>query len=193
MEKDEKFEEQQKKINESEIKIANYYKSLIIHRAYYPSVDNRATFYVEFSTKDELRPYNTNTLKQEMVRTAVESPMLNRVLEVFTYDDILEQTIERQENLVKLNEEFNQFVEWKNEGKILQNENEEIKSKLTLEDLESLVAEDLFKLKLEIFEKEEVQNSDNRELRSSIRKSKDAIELLHYYWAIKNETNSETG
>ena len=64
MEKDEKFEEQQKKINESEIKIANYYKSLIIHRAYYPSVDNRATFYVEFSTKDELRPYNTNTLKQ---------------------------------------------------------------------------------------------------------------------------------
>lgn len=187
MEKDEKFEEQQKKINESEIKIANYYKSLIIHRAYYPSVDNRATFYAEFSTKDD------KTLKQEMVRTAVESPMLNKVLEVFTYDDILEQTVERQENLVKLNEEFNQFVEWKNEGKISQNENEEIKSKLTLEDLESLVAEDLFKLKLEIFEKEEVQNSDNRELRSSIRKSKDAIELLHYYWAIKNETNSETG
>jgi len=190
MEKDEKFEEQQKKINESEIKIANYYKSLIIHRAYYPSVDNRATFYVEFSTKDDTQ--GTKTLKQEMVRTAVESPMLNRILEVFTYDDILEQTIERQENLVKINEEFNQFVEWKNEGKISQNENEEIKSKLTLEDLESLVAEDLFKLKLEIFEKEEVQNSDNRELRSSIRKSKDAIELLHYYWAIKNETNSET-
>lgn len=186
MEKDEKFEEQQKKINESEIKIANYYKSLIIHRAYYPSVDNRATFYAEFYTEDD------KTLKQEMVRTAVESPMLNRILEVFTYDDILEQTIERQENLVKINEEFNQFVEWKNEGKISQNENEEIKSKLTLEDLESLVAEDLFKLKLEIFEKEEVQNSDNRELRSSIRKSKDAIELLHYYWTIKNETNSET-
>ena len=63
-----------------------------------------------------------------------------------------------------------------------------IEKSFNLNTLEELSTEDLFKLKLEIFEKEEVQNSENRELRSAIRKSKDAIELIYnYYLIIKDE------
>ena len=92
-----------------------------------------------------------------------------------------------------MNQDFDQFVQWKNEGKIsIDNQNsDETVSKLNLEELENVNTEELFKLKLEIFEKEEVQNSENRELRSAIRKSKDSIELFHYYWMIKNESNPE--
>ena len=57
-----------------------------------------------------------------------------------------------------------------------------------MKSLEDLATEDLFKLKLEIFEKEEVQNSEDRELRSAIRKSKNAIELIYnYHLIIKDE------
>ena len=41
--------------------------------------------------------------------------------------------------------------------------------------------EDLFKLKLQIFEREEVQNSENKEARSKIRKSNTLMEMLIAY------------
>ncbi len=51
----------------------------------------------------------------------------------------------------------------------------------------NIPTEDLFKLKLEIFEDEKVQNSENRELRSLIRKSKTAIDLMYHYYLITND------
>ena len=51
--------------------------------------------------------------------------------------------------------------------------------------------EDLFKIKLEIFEEDVVQNSDNVELRSKLRKANNIIELLHYYHLILNDNNVE--
>ena len=62
----------------------------------------------------------------------------------------------------------------------------------SLEKLENLETESLFKLKLEIFEQEIVQNSENREIRTYIRKSKNVIELMHYYWEIQQEKVNET-
>ena len=184
---DERMQAQEKLISEHENKREKHLKSMVIQTAYYPSSQNRSAFYVEYNIE------GNDDLKTELVRTTMENDLLNRVLEVFTYDDILERTIERENALVKLNQDFEQFIEWKNEGKIsIDNQNsDETFSKLKLEEIENANTEELFKLKLEIFEKEEVQNSENRELRSAIRKSKDSIELLHYYWMIKNESNSE--
>ena len=90
-----------------------------------------------------------------------------------------------------MNQEFLEFTEWKKDGTITSNSENE-KNYYSLEKLENLETESLFKLKLEIFEQEIVQNSEDRELRSSIRKSKNVVELLHYYWEIQQEKVNET-
>ena len=91
-----------------------------------------------------------------------------------------------------MNQEFLEFTEWKKDGKIPSNPENEEKDLYSLEKFENLETESLFKLKLEIFEQEVVQNSENRDLRSSIRKSKNVVELLHYYWEIQQEKVNET-
>lgn len=56
------------------------------------------------------------------------------------------------------------------------------------ESLENLEPEDLFKLKLQLFEQEVVQNIEDRVARSNLRKSSTGLELLsNYYNIIKNQ------
>ena len=133
-----------------------------------------------------------NETKKELVSTTNKSDMLDRVLKTITYDEILENTKKREELIVKMNQEFLEFTEWKKDGKIPSNPENEEKDLYSLEKFENLETESLFKLKLEIFEQEVVQNSENRDLRSSIRKSKNVVELLHYYWEIQQEKVNET-
>ena len=59
-----------------------------------------------------------------------------------------------------------------------------------LEIIQSSTPEDLFKLKLEIFETEAVQNSENRKLRSKIRKAESVSAVFAAYDEILNDTNS---
>ena len=184
---DERTIEHKKMIDEHNKKREELLERMTIIGAYYPSVDNRVSFFVEYVLDD-----NINEPKKELVSTLTESDMLDRVLKTITYDDILENTIERQKLIVKMNEEFIEFTEWKKDGTISSNSEDDKKDYYSLEKLENLETESLFKLKLEIFEQEIVQNSENRELRSSIRKSKNVIELMHYYWEIQQEKINET-
>ena len=184
---DERMIEHKKMIDEHNKKREELLERMTIIGAYYPSVDNRVSFFVEYVLDD-----NINEPKKELVSTLNESDMLDRVLKTITYDDILENTIERQKLIVKMNEEFIEFTEWKKDGTIPSNSEDDKKDYYSLEKLENLETESLFKLKLEIFEQEIVQNSENRELRSSIRKSKNVIELMHYYWEIQQEKINET-
>ena len=184
---DERMIEHKKMIDEHNKKREELLERMTIIGAYYPSVDNRVSFFVEYVLDD-----NINEPKKELVSTLNESDMLDRVLKTITYDDILENTIERQKLIVKMNEEFIEFTEWKKDGTIPSNSEDDKKDYYSLEKLQNLETESLFKLKLEIFEQEIVQNSENRELRSSIRKSKNVIELMHYYWEIQQEKINET-
>lgn len=184
---DERMIEHMKMIDEHNKKREDLLERITIIGAYYPSVDNRVSFFVEYVIDD-----NINEPKKELVSTLNESDMLDRVLKTITYDDILENTIERQKLIVKMNEEFIEFTEWKKDGKIPSNSENDEKDYYSLEKLENLETESLFKLKLEIFEQEIVQNSENRELRSCIRKSKNVIELMHYYWEMQQEKINET-
>ena len=59
-----------------------------------------------------------------------------------------------------------------------------------LEVIQQSTPEDLFKLKLEIFETEAVQNSENRDLRSKIRKSESVTSVFSAYDAILNDKTS---
>lgn len=58
-----------------------------------------------------------------------------------------------------------------------------------LEQLEKVTPDHLFALKIAMFEKECVQESENRELRANIRKATSAIEALHYYYLIAQDAN----
>jgi hypothetical protein len=59
--------------------------------------------------------------------------------------------------------------------------------------LSEATTEDLFKFKLDVFEQEVVQNSENRELRSKIRKSKSICEVCAAYQALLDEESEEAG
>ena len=184
---DERMIEHEKMIDEHNAKRKLFLEKIIITGAYYPSVNNRNSFFVEYMLDDGI-----NETKKELVSTTNKSDMLDRVLKTITYDEILENTKKREELIVKMNQEFLEFTEWKKDGKIPSNPENEEKDLYSLEKFENLETESLFKLKLEIFEQEVVQNSENRDLRSSIRKSKNVVELLHYYWEIQQEKVNET-
>ena len=53
--------------------------------------------------------------------------------------------------------------------------------------LDEVPSEIIFKHKLQIFEKEEVQNSENKKARAKIRKSTNLIDMLSAYSEIVNE------
>tara|TARA_B100000401_G_C52635045_1_gene637945 strand:- start:196 stop:828 length:633 start_codon:yes stop_codon:yes gene_type:complete len=184
---DERMIEHEKMIDEHNTKRKEFLERITITGAYYPSVNNRNSFFVEYIVDDEI-----HETKKELVSTTNKSDLLDRVLKTITYDDILENTKKREELIVKVNQEFLEFTEWKKDGKIPSNSENEEKDLYSLEKFENLETESLFKLKLEIFEQEVVQNSENRDLRSSIRKSKNVVELLHYYWEIQQEKVNET-
>lgn len=57
-----------------------------------------------------------------------------------------------------------------------------------IDTLLDISSEQLFKYKLQIFEKEEVQNSENREARSKIRKAENMVDMLIGYNEILNES-----
>jgi len=100
-------------------------------------------------------------------------------------------------------EEQEQYQEWK---KNKDNDTEDVEpSNFNTEDstppeprsvwqlLSEATTEDLFKFKLDIFEQEVVQNSENKELRSKIRKSKSICEVCAAYQALLDEKSPEAG
>ena len=95
-------------------------------------------------------------------------------------------------------EEHRLFEEWKMNRDSAE-ENENVNSNFNQSDVEprsvwqllsEASTEDLFKFKLDIFEQEVVQNSEDKELRSKIRKSKSICEVCAAYQSIlDNESN----
>lgn len=159
----------------------NFLTNITILNAYYISPQNRTSFVIEFvdPTSDD------NRLTKEIVRSDLESDMLARVLETFSYDDILENTHKRLEVAATFAKDLDEFIKSKENQHV--EDVQEKSATINLEYLMNIPTEDLFKLKLEIFEDEKVQNSENRELRSLIRKSKTAIELMYHYYLITND------
>jgi len=94
-------------------------------------------------------------------------------------------------------EEFEQFKEWKKNNKekvtITSNENViEYKEviKFDLEQFETATSEQIFKLKLDMFEKERVQSADKK-IKSQIRMSQDPFEIVSLYYSVMTPSDSE--
>ena len=113
--------------------------------------------------------------------------MLKRVLSVYSYEEILNNTHARIQITANFMKNLDDFI--KGREKEDEESKEEQSTVVSLDYLKTMPTQDLFKLKLEIFEDERVQDSENRELRSNIRKSKDAIELLYNFYLIINQAD----
>ena len=167
-------------LSNEEIKRQEFLNSIEVVNAYYISPENTKSFILEYLTDSE--DEENRKLNREIVRTDVPSDLYNKAIELYTLDGIMRNTYQRFEAASNFAKDLEDYLKHKN------NNEDEIGKSFNLKSLEELSTEDLFKLKLEIFEKEEVQNSENRELRSAIRKSKNAIELIYnYYLIIKDE------
>jgi hypothetical protein len=87
-------------------------------------------------------------------------------------------------------QEFTEYKEWKannKEAAVPQAVKEvvikEVVEKVFLSTIEQATSEDIFKLKLDVFEKEEVQNADKK-IKSRIRMSKDPFEIFSLYYSV---------
>jgi len=138
-------------------------------------------------TKSVIRMYYIDP-EDGMQKTGVWSnqkiiPIINRLYETYTEEDLTRNYYFMLKKEYELSESLEEYVEFKKSGGVYAT---------SLAKLKSLTLEDLFKLKLEIFEEEIVQNSENIELRSLMRKSNDIIELLHHYYVLLEEEKNKT-
>ena len=93
-------------------------------------------------------------------------------------------------------EEHRLFEEWK-QGRFDNEEGEntnfdQVNPKSVWELLSEATTEDLFKFKLDIFEQEVVQNSEDRELRSKIRKAKSICEVCAAYQTLLDNESDKS-
>lgn len=111
-------------------------------------------------------------------------PMTKKVLERFTKEELKQNTRKLFLKQLAFQNAVDDYIKARKSGSL--------NISVTLKNLKKMPLEDLFKIKLEIFEEDVVQNSDNVELRSKLRKSNNIIELLHYYHLILNEKIEST-
>ena len=118
----------------------------------------------------------TRTIKVE------PSEVLTEFLSQVELDKVSENTLKNNEYIEEQNKEF--------ENKIKKDILNEINDKPAATsqkiefDLSNLSEDDLFKLKLQSFEIEQIKNSKNRELKAAIRKSKTFLEVVAYTTAV---------
>jgi len=141
----------------------------------------------------------TGDLQAVMINKSDSSDFGKKVFERFSLEQIEENTLRIHQNNEKSFEDFKQFLEYRETGKITietksENENS-VPAEITLETLEECSNETLFRLKLNMFDKEEFQNYDDKEIRSKIRRAATLPELMHHYYAflekLKNEESQE--
>lgn len=155
------------------------YENIEILSATYADINDRQIVICEYA--DE------NGLKKEAVPVDESGELFKKTLKKFSYDDILKQTQNVINDNLKFEQDLQQFIQYKETGKIIIEESND--TELSIEKIENLSVEQLFKLKLDIFNNEDIQNLENKDIRSALRKSKNIFELLHYYYiAIHNKS-----
>ena len=132
------------------------------------------------------------TTLQEVCTVDPSIPMYQDLMKLTNLEEIDEDTIEHTKNRI---EEWKQFEAFK------ENFNAPPQPLIQIDDsawnLDSLLdtittsftKEDLFTLKLKVFESDTVKNSKDRDMRSRIRKASTPLEVLsHYYTMLNSES-----
>ncbi len=132
-------------------------------------------------TVDETKP-----ITWESIRNASTEELFQTKLEIFESPPVQETNKKEYRSAVRKSSSIIEAMYW---YYLIVNEGEEdgARSKMETipEDINSLLidipSESIFKWKLQIFEREEVQNSENKRARSKIRKANNLVELFSAY------------
>ena len=163
-----------------------------IDNASFPRGIIEALFIDEAATAVRIAHYNQDLghpdreLIQDVVQVDPESPMFQDLMKLTTLEEIDEDTIEHTKNSINEWKQFEAFQKSMTEEPSIEVPIEVDESDWRLDKLLDTVTtnftkEDLFALKLQVFETEVVKNSKDRETRSLIRKAKTPLEVLSHY------------
>ena len=138
--------------------------------------------------------------KIEHIEWVPDHPIVKRILEDFTIEDLERNFVQFNKAEVYTAEQFavfqNNFDDIMDyiQGKVNPNENTSSRE-ITLKDIQDVGndQEHFFKLKLEIFELPEVKNSGNREWKASMRKATTSLELLALLYEVYSTLENEAG
>jgi hypothetical protein len=154
-----------------------------------------ALFIDEAATAVRIAHYNQDLghpdreLIQDVVQVDPQSPMYQDLMKLTTLEEIDEDTIEHTKNSINEWKKFEAFQksltdEPSIEVPIKIDETDWQLDKLLDTITTNFTKEDLFALKLQVFETEVVKESKDRDKRSFIRKAKTPLEVLSYYHQI---------
>jgi hypothetical protein len=100
-----------------------------------------------------------------------------------TIEGLQKATVDYHDSMMQREKDFEEYLEYKRNGNLkveIINETQPISWK----SIRSASTEELFQTKLEIFESPPVQESENKEYRSKIRKATSIIEAMYWYYLI---------
>jgi len=163
-----------------------------IDNASFPRGIIEALFIDEAATAIRISHYNKDVgeedreLIQDVVQVDPESPMYQDLMKLTTLEEIDEDTIEHTKNRINEWQKFEAFQKSLTEEPSIEvpikiDETDWQLDKLLDTVTTDFTKEDLFALKLQVFESDIVKNSKDREKRSSIRKAKTPLEVLSHY------------
>ncbi len=98
-------------------------------------------------------------------------------------------TANYHDSMAQREKDFGEFLEYKRNGNLKVETIDETQP-ISWESIRSASTEELFQTKLEIFESPPVQESENKEYRSNIRKSASIIEAMYWYYLIVNDVKA---
>ena len=153
--------------------------------------------------KNSKEEYEKNNIHiSPIIKSFIESPFCDPEMISRETERYLVKLDEEQQRYKAFKKTYNPeeqrlFEEWKmhkDAGAINENTNFDengVDPRSVWQLLSEATTEDLFKFKLDIFEQEVVQNSENRELRSKIRKAKSICEVCAAYQTLLDEENPD--
>ena len=106
-----------------------------------------------------------------------------------TTEGLQKATADYHDSMMQREKDFEEYLEYKRNGNLKVETIDETQP-ITWESIRSASTEELFQTKLEIFESPPVQESENKEYRSNIRKSTSIIEAMYWYYLIVNDVKS---
>jgi len=137
---------------------------------------------------------DTKPITWESIRNASTEELFQTKLEIFESPPVQETEKKEYRSAIRKSSSIIEAMYWyylivnKIEGDIKREEKLPEDINLFLEDIPT---ELIFKWKLQIFEKEEVQNSENKKARSKIRKATNMLELFSAYAELVTEDKKE--
>tara|TARA_R110002153_G_scaffold92909_1_gene225326 strand:+ start:158 stop:691 length:534 start_codon:yes stop_codon:yes gene_type:complete len=148
--------------------------------------------------KDYDKPEGTN-ISIQMHSYNPENKFVKEILAEHNEEDLERNYVEfnkmenlRQQMFQKFVERFDEIIDYLDSGVPAQ---QVVEAPVTLSAIKDVgnVPEDFFKLKLEIFELEEVKNSKNRQWKAAMRKATTSLELLSLLNEVYSTLENEEG